>query len=97
VLDSSREQQFPSKFSVGLEVGFCDGSSAHAEGGLPWSPNSPATKQELMQKFTSLVSPFMSKIEVNSWLSLYQEGVEKEGNFGKLLLLLGKDHLQHRA
>ena len=97
VLDPSREQQFPSKFSVGLEVGFCDGSSAHAEGGLPWSPNSPATKQELMQKFTSLVSPFMSKIEVNSWLSLYQEGVEKEGNFGKLLLLLGKDHLQHRA
>jgi len=93
--DLIREQQFPGKFSVELEVIFSDGSQAHAEGGLPWSPSSPATKQDLMKKFTTLVSPFMPKDEVNSWLSLYQEGVEKEGNFDKMLLLLGKDHLLH--
>ncbi|MFA6891198.1 MAG: MmgE/PrpD family protein [Sphaerochaetaceae bacterium] len=91
VEDERKERDFPGHFSVELEVAFADGTRESRDGGLPWSPENPPAKQELMDKFCGLVHPILTQAETDAWCDLYEEGVEKEGNFAKMLRLLGKD------
>lgn len=86
--DEDLESQFPKSFTVRLEVTFSTSEKVEKVGGLPWSPNCPATKIELINKFKTLTSSVLSTTTSEQLIKLYKEGFEKKNNFKTLLSIL---------
>ncbi len=90
VSDAEKDMAFPQKFGVGVDVCFVDGGVESLEGGLPWGPESPATKEALILKFRSLTDGVLTASVVDAWIALYKKGLERDGSFGQALSLLSK-------
>lgn len=85
------DMQFPKKFVVGVTVIYADGSIEKREGGLPWGPDNPATGEELICKFRSLTKSVLPEKIQESFISIYKEGIERDGVFDRMMELLSID------
>ena len=91
--DTELDTLFPSQFIVRVAVNFSDGTVVTKEGGLPWGPDSPATQDELIDKFSRLVEGTISSEERDRWISMYRSGLETEGAFSEMLSLFSIPHI----
>lgn len=89
-IDAEKDSAFPKKFSVSMDIIFVDGEVESLEGGLPWGPESPATKEELIAKFRFLTEGVLTASDIKAWVALYKQGLERDGSFSQALSLLGK-------
>ncbi|PKL25976.1 MAG: hypothetical protein CVV46_15725 [Spirochaetae bacterium HGW-Spirochaetae-2] len=91
--DAELNLAFPNSFSVRLDVYFNDGGRDTLIGGLPWNPTQPATKLELIAKFKTLVNGVLPKAEIEEWIYLFLNGLERETTFIQILELLHREHV----
>lgn len=90
--DPELDAKFPSQFVVRVTAKFLDGTEILKQGGLPWSPTQPATKQELIGKFRHLACATLPQTDLERWITLYTKGFEKGDNFNQMLSLLAKPY-----
>jgi len=73
-------------FRVALQLK--KGGSIGATAEMPWSPQNPPKKDELIKKFNSLTKGILSPEEQSAWNSIYKEGFEKDNSFDNVISLL---------
>lgn len=86
--DDTLEAQFPQHFQVRVVVNFENGFNVEDEGSLPWGPDAPPSKMELISKFRTLTCNVLEPQNVLAWERLYHSGIEKENNWQNALELL---------
>jgi hypothetical protein len=69
-----------------------NGNSFEAEAEMPWGPENPPQKDELIKKFNSLTEGILSSKEKSEWNSIYREGIEKDGSFDYVVSLLERNY-----
>jgi len=93
VSDAGLNEAFPKCFSVRLDVHFTDGEEDSLSGGLPWNPTQPASKLELIAKFKTLVKDVLPLEEIEKWMYLFLNGLERDETLPQMLELLRKEHV----
>lgn len=88
--DDEAEKLFPERFQITLAVRFDDGSYVEKTGGLPWGPDLPATKDELILKFKRLTTAILGCRNGEAIVKLYKSGFEIAGAFRQLVRILNR-------
>ena len=89
--NSLLDAKFPGSFEVEVNVHLKNGLCFKRIEGMPWGPESPPSKDELIDKFTALTKDILSVQTQQDWVNLYRAGIETPGVFEKVQELLGLD------
>lgn len=89
-VDEELQAKFPQVFGVILTLTLKDGRVFRVQQGTPWSPDAPATQEELVDKFRMLTQGVISAEDQDEWVRLYRNGFQQEGSFDRVLELTGK-------
>ena len=87
-LDPVLEKAFPAKFETRVTIYTGSGNKMDMQCGLPWGPENPPSDEELEEKFSYLASKVLETEQIQSWLNLFQSGIETNDAFCLLLQLL---------
>ena len=67
-----------------------NGTKVEKQCGLPWGPDNPPSDVELARKFSQLAGKVLETEQIQSFLKLFQAGIETGETLLELLRLLSR-------
>lgn len=90
ITDENFEKMFPGRFQTRVRVRTRGDRSWEKVCGLPWGPENPPTDPELEEKFSYLAGHSLNSSQIDEWLTLFREGIERDKTLRKTLGLLSQ-------
>ena len=88
--DRVLDKAFPAKFETRVTVSLRNGTKVEKQCGLPWGPDNPPSDVELARKFSQLAGKVLETEQIQSFLKLFQAGIETGETLLELLRLLSR-------